>query len=110
MIRGEMAMSNGTVKVSSFIGKAVLHGFFMAFAVLASTSLYAGSWQEDEEIDRQLGLFEHTARVNLISVRTRDYLRLKARVMTGMPAYDQQVERASEPPAFIPPPFILPVL
>lgn len=53
----------------------------------------------EAELDARLGIDRTFPQVNLTALRTRDQLRAAARVRTGLPAYDQQVEGASTAPA-----------
>lgn len=50
-------------------------------------------------LDAQLGIDRTFPRINLTALRTHDQLRDAARIRTGLPAYDQQVEGASSAPA-----------
>jgi len=49
-------------------------------------------------IDQMLGVLSRSWRINYIRMINRDYLRSHARVTTGFPAYDQQVEHAGRMP------------
>ena len=53
--------------------------------------------KEEEELDKKLGLLDRPFRVNLAMLKTRTDLREAAKVRTGLPSYDQQVERAQCP-------------
>ncbi len=76
----------------SLLAMAIAGAFF-------AQSACAESYERDQEIDKSLGLLGRPWKMNLVRLRTRDHLRLRARVKTGLPAYDQQVERALESPA-----------
>jgi hypothetical protein len=65
--------------------------------LLACTLPAAAGWQEEQRVDKKIGLLDHPWRVNKGRLRSRDYLRLRAQVRTGLQSYDQQVERAQEP-------------
>jgi len=55
--------------------------------------------KEDAKLDAKLGLAEETFVINLAALRTRTDLREAARIRTGLPSYDQQVENAEGSPA-----------
>jgi hypothetical protein len=53
----------------------------------------------DEEIlDREAGILDRPWKINLVRMATRDYLRYKAQVRTGLPSYDQLVEGSRQAP------------
>jgi len=74
--------------------KAGLAAALLTAACAAPT--LAAPVKEEEAIDSRLGLLNRPWRVNVVRLRTRDYLRLRAQVKTGRQSYDQQVERAQE--------------
>ena len=54
---------------------------------------------EEEKLDRAAGILDREWRINLIRLATRDYLRLRSQVKTGLPNYDQLVENTRLAPA-----------
>ena len=71
--------------------------FMMSGVLMACTFPAAAGWQEEQKVDKKIGLLDHPWRVNKGRLLSRDYLRLRAQVRTGLQSYDQQVERAQEP-------------
>ncbi len=61
--------------------------------------LAAGGWVQEEALDRRLGLLDRPWNITYHPSRTRFYFQERARVTTGLPPYDQQVERAGQSPA-----------
>jgi hypothetical protein len=77
-------------------GSAVAYGF--ALMLLAGAAAAAPT-ADEEAVDRQIGILGRPWKINRVTLRTRDYMRLRAQVKTGLPSYDQQVERAQQPDA-----------
>jgi len=73
----------------------------LAFGVLsaaATSACAAPAWQEEQELDRQVGILQHPWKINVVNLRTRDDLRAGAQVATGLQPFDQQAERAQQSP------------
>lgn len=79
------------------------HRLMMVFIILCICSWTAvclgASYLEEEKFDRAAGILDREWRINLIRMATRDYLRLRSQVKTGLPNYDQLVENTRLAPA-----------
>ncbi len=64
-----------------------------------TTVCFGANVLEEEKLDRAAGILDREWRINLIRLATRDYLRLRSQVKTGLPNYDQLVENTRLAPA-----------
>ena len=72
------------------------------FSLCSWTTVCLGAnYLEEEKFDRAAGILDREWRINLIRMATRDYLRLRSQVKTGLPNYDQLVENTRLAPAML---------
>ncbi len=71
----------------------------VATCCLGISAHAAALYESEEDLDRLLGVLDKPWAMNQVRLRTRSDLRAKAQVKTGLPSYDQQVERAQAAPA-----------
>lgn len=64
-----------------------------------TTVCFGANVLEEEKLDRAAGILDREWRINLIRLATRDYLRLRSQVKTGLPNYDQLVENTRLAPS-----------
>ena len=64
-----------------------------------TTVCFGANVLEEEKLDRAAGILDREWKINLIRLATRDYLRLRSQVKTGLPNYDQLIENTRVAPA-----------
>ena len=78
--------------------RKMLTVFCLFCLLLWSSSAIAITTADEEILDREAGILDRPWRINLVRMATRDYLRHKAQVKTGLPSYDQLVEGSRQAP------------
>lgn len=78
--------------------KKIKH-IFLTAAILATMSCpaYAATWQEEQAIDQELGLFDMAPEINLLNLQLR--YDLPKEMKSGFLPYNQEVETAMHAPA-----------
>jgi len=75
--------------------------FCLLCLLLCSSTAMAIATADEEILDREAGILDRPWRINLVRLASRDYLRYKAQVKTGLPSYDQLVEGARRAPQIL---------
>lgn len=78
--------------------RIIYYGFSLFLLVGSVVSASEKIAKEEEELDALLGVAEKTFVIHLAALKTRTELSEKAQIRTGLPGYDQQVERAQGAP------------
>ncbi len=90
-------------RLIQYMTKSILCGRILAVSclyclLLWSSTAFAIETADEEFLDREAGILDRPWKINLVRLATRDYLRYKAQVKTGLPSYDQLVEVSRQAP------------
>jgi len=68
----------------------------LSVILVLGTQALGATPDEEAKLDREFGILNRAWKINVVRLRTREQLRKRAQVKTGLQSYDQQVERAQQ--------------